>query len=74
MLTVIFEPMILLVSVNLLLRLTSAITQPFGDGRISDFLEETASNLHYCTAGILFTAFLYFLSIMLMVCASEALF
>lgn len=74
MLTVIFEPLILLVSVNVLLRLTAAITQPFGDGRISDFLEETAGNLHYCTAGLLFTAFLYFLSIMLMVCASEALF
>ena len=74
MITVLFEPLILLVSVNLLLRLTAAITQPFGDGRISDFLGETAENLHYCTAGLLFTAFLYFLSIMLMVCASEALF
>ena len=74
MLTVVFEPIVLLVSVNLLLRLTAAISQPFGDGRISDCLEETASNLQYCMAGILFTAFLYFLSIMLMVCASEALF
>lgn len=73
MLTVIFEPLILLISVNILLRLTAAITQPFGDGRISDFLEETAGNLHYCTAGLLFIAFLYFLSIMLMICASEAL-
>jgi len=74
MITVIFEPLILLLSSNILLRLTAAITQPFGDGRISDFLEETAGNLHYCTAGLLFTAFLYFLSIMLIVCASEALF
>ena len=46
MITVLFEPLILLVSVNLLLRLTAAITQPFGDGRISDFLGETAENLH----------------------------
>ena len=74
MIYVIFEPLILLISVNLLLRLTSAITQPFGDSRISDFLGETADNLHYCTAGLLFTAFLYFLAIMVMVCASEALF
>ncbi len=74
MLAVIFEPLVLLISVNVLLRLTAAITQPFGDGRISDFLEETAGNLHYCTAGLLFIAFLYFLSIMLMICASEALF
>lgn len=74
MISVIFEPLVLLISVNLLLRLTSAITQPFGDSRISDFLGETADNLHYCTAGLLFTAFLYFLAIMVMVCASEALF
>lgn len=74
MLAVIFEPLVLLISVNVLLRLSAAITQPFGDGRISNFLEETAGNLQYCTAGLLFTAFLYFLSIMLLVCASEALF
>ncbi len=74
MIAVIFEPLVLLVSVNVLLRLTAALTQSFGDGRISDFLGETAENLQYCTAGLLFTAFLYFLTIMLMVCASEALF
>ena len=74
MISVLFEPLILLISVNLLLRLTAAITQPIGDSRISDFLGETADNLQYCTAGLLITAFLYFLSIMLMVCATEALF
>lgn len=73
MLSVLFEPLIMLIAINLLLRLVSAITQPFGDGRISDFLGETAENLHYCTAGILFTAFLYFLSIMVMIFSTEAL-
>ena len=63
-----------LIATNILLRLTAAVTQPFGDGRISDFLGETADNLHYCTAGLLFTAFLYFLTILLMVYSSEALF
>lgn len=74
MIAVLFEPIILLISVNLLLRLTAAITQPFGDSKISDFLGETADNLRFCIAGLLITAFLYFLSIMLMVYASEALF
>ena len=74
MVSVLFEPLVLLIAVNLLLRFTSAITQPFGDSRISDFLEETAGNLHYCTAGLLFVAFLYFLSILLMVSSTEALF
>ncbi len=74
MLAVVFEPLTLLIAVNLLLRITAAITQPFGDGKISDFLGETAENLNYCTAGLLFTAFLYFLTIMLMIYSSEALF
>lgn len=74
MFSVLFEPIVLLVCVNVLLRLVSAISQPFGDGRISDFLGETAENLHYCTAGLLFTAFLYFLSIVLMIYSTEALF
>ncbi len=74
MFSILFEPLVLLISVNLLLRLVSAITQPFGDSRISDFLGETAENLHYCTASLLFTAFLYFLSIMVMIFSTEALF
>ncbi len=74
MVFVLFEPLVLLLAVNLLLRLTAAVTQPFSDSRISDFLGETAENLHYCTAGLLFTAFLYFLSMILMICSSEILF
>ena len=72
--TVLFEPLILLIATNLLLRFTAAVTQPLGDSKISDFLGETADNLHYCTAGLLLVAFLYFLSIMLFVSVSEALF
>lgn len=74
MLSVLLEPLILLVSVNLMLRLISAITQPFGDSQISDFLGETAENMHYCTASLLITAFLYFLTIVLMIYSTEALF
>ncbi len=73
MVSVLFEPLLLLIAINLMLRLTSAVAQPFGDSRIADFLGETADNLNFCTAGLLFTAFLYFLSIVLMICASEAL-
>lgn len=73
MLSVIFEPLILLISSNLLLRMTAAIAQPIGDNQISNFLGETADNLNFCTAGLLFTAFLYFLSIVMMICSSEAL-
>lgn len=71
--SVLFEPAILLICVNMLLRFTAAVTQPLGDSRISDFLGETADNLHYCSAGLLFTAFLYFVCIVVLVSASEAL-
>lgn len=74
MISVVFDPLVLLICVNLLLRLTAAITQPFGESKIADFLEETAENLNYFTAGLLFTAFLYFVSIMLMIYSTEALF
>lgn len=73
MVAVLFEPLILLISVSVMLRFTAAITQPFGESRVSDFLEETAGNIQYATAGLLFTAFMYFLSILLIVYASEAL-
>ena len=73
MLSVLFEPIALLIAVNILLRMVAAITQPFGDGRLSDFLGETAENLNYCTASVLFVAFLYFLSIMVMIFSTEAL-
>ena len=74
MISVLFEPIVTLISVNVMLRFTAAITQPYGDSRISDFLGETADNLNYCTAGLLFTAFLYFITIVLIVSSSEALF
>ena len=74
MVSILFEPLILLLAVNLLLRFTAAVTQPLGDSRISDFLWETAENLHYCTATLLFTAFMYFLCILLLVASSEVLF
>jgi stage III sporulation protein AE len=74
MVAAIFEPIVLLLSVNLLLKLTAAITQPFGDERISDFLGETAGNLNYCSAGVLFSAFLYFLCVVLFVGTAEVFF
>lgn len=73
MVSVLFEPLVLLICVSLLLRFTSAVTQPFGDSKISDFLGETADNMQYCTASLLFTAFMYFLSIVMLVSTSEAL-
>jgi stage III sporulation protein AE len=73
MIFVLFEPLVLLICVNILLRFSAAVTQPFGDSRISNFLASTADNLNYCTASLLFTAFMYFLSIIILISSTEAL-
>lgn len=73
LISVLFKPLVMLIAVNVLLRLTAAVTQPFADNKISDFLGETADNLQYCTAGLLIVAFLYFLTIVLMIYSTEAL-
>ena len=74
MVSVLFEPLVMLIAANLFLRLTAGVTQPLGENRISTFLSETADNLNYCMAGLLFVAFLYFISIVLIICSSEVLF
>ena len=71
---VLFEPLLTLIAANVFLRLTAAVTQPIGESRIPDFLTETADNLNYCTAGLLFVAFLYFLTVVLVICSSEVVF
>lgn len=71
---VLFEPLTVLIAANIFLRLTAAVTQPIGETRIPDFLTETANNLNYCTAGLLFVAFLYFVTVVLLICSSEVIF
>lgn len=73
MISVIAEPLITLIAVNLLLRLCAAVCEPLGDTRISDFLADTAGNLNYCTAGLLFVAFLYLVTIVLTICSAEVI-
>jgi stage III sporulation protein AE len=67
---ILLRPLSVLIASNVLLRLSAAITHPFGDSKIASFLEETAENLQFCTAGVLFSAFLYFIAILIMVFAS----
>lgn len=74
MISVLLEPLILLISVGIMLRLTAAIAQPLGDSEISGMLAQTADNLNYCVACLLFVAFLYFLTILIMICCTETIF
>ena len=69
----ILEPLMLLIASNVLFKLTAAVTQPFGESKISSFMEETADAINYFVAGLLFTAFLYFIVILLLTCSMEML-
>ena len=64
------KPMIALASFSLLLRLTSAVCEPIGDQRISQFLTKTADTLGYLTAALLSLVFLYFLTVLLLICSA----
>lgn len=72
LLGVLFEPLVLLICTNVLFKLTAAITAPLGETRISDFLTNTSKHLNYCSAAAIFTAFMYFLCVLILVCSAEA--
>jgi stage III sporulation protein AE len=74
MASVVAKPLLLLVCTNVFLRFTAAVCEPIGDQRISDFLGETADHINYFTAGLLLVAFLYLVTIVLLVCSAEVVF
>ncbi|MDD6995965.1 MAG: stage III sporulation protein AE [Candidatus Borkfalkiaceae bacterium] len=74
LLAVVFKPLVMLIAANVLLRFTAAVSAPMGESRISDFLSETADNVNFCLAGVLMAAFMYFVTLLLCVCFTEAAF
>lgn len=71
---VIVSPLVALISFSLFLKLVSAITEPIGDSKISSMLSDLSENISYFTAGILVVAFMYFITIMLLICSSNVIF
>ncbi len=69
----IFRPVLLFAAFQLFLRLSAAATEPVG-GKISAFLSRLAGDCNYFIAGLLAVAFLYFLSILLLVCSTGVFF
>ncbi len=65
----VFRPLVTLVAFQLFLRLCAAATDPLG-GKISAFLSKMAGDTGYFIAGLLCVAFLYFLTLLLLVCSS----
>lgn len=65
----VLRPVLLFVAFQLFLRLAAAATEPVG-GKISSFLSRLAGDIGYFLAGILCVAFLYFLTLILLICSS----
>ena len=69
-LAVALQPVLSLVGFSLFLRLTAAISEPVGDERISGFLTGLADAMGYVVACLVSLAFLYFLTILLLICSA----
>ncbi len=69
----ILRPVLLIAVFQLFLRLSAAATELVG-GKISVFLSRLAGDCSFFTAGLLCIAFLYFLSILLLVCSTGVFF
>ena len=67
-------PLIQLIVYNVFLKLSAAVVEPIGDAGIADFLSSLAGTINYFTAGILVVGFMYFVTMLLLICSSNTLF
>lgn len=71
---VVASPLFQLVAYNLFLKLSAAVTEPVGDTGISDFLVSLSKTVNFFTAGLLAVSFMYFMTMLLLICSSNTLF
>lgn len=69
-LAVSLQPVLSLAGFSLFLRLAAAISEPIGDERIAGFLTQIADGMSYVVACLVSLAFLYFLTILLLICSA----
>ena len=69
----ILRPVLLFAAFQLFLRLSAAVAEPVG-GRVSAFLSRLASDCGFFLAGLCCIAFLYFLTLILLVCSTGVIF
>ena len=67
------RPVLLFAAFQLFLRLCAAATEPVG-GKVSAFLSRLATDSGFFLAGLLCIAFLYFLTLVLLVCSTGVIF
>ena len=67
------KPLLLLILFQLFLRIAAAATEPVG-GKIPAFLSRVAADAGYFIAALLGIGFLYFLTLLLLICSSGVIF
>ncbi len=70
----VLQPVVAVAGFSLGLRLTAAVCEPIGDGRISAFLTQLSESTGYLVACLLSVAFLYFLTVLLLICSAGVIF
>lgn len=71
---VLAAPLIQLIVCNLFFKLAAAVTEPVGDSGISDFLSSVSGTINYFIAGLISVAFMFFITMLLLICSSNSLF
>ncbi|MBP5242227.1 MAG: stage III sporulation protein AE [Clostridia bacterium] len=68
------RPIVTMVGFSLFLRFTAAVCEPIGDERISKFLTQIGDSVGYLVACLFSMAFLYFLTVLLLICSAGVIF
>ena len=69
----VLKPLLHFAAFQLFLRVCAAVTEPVG-GKISSFLTSVAKDSGYFVAALLCVAFLYFLTLVLLICSTGAIY
>lgn len=72
LLSEIIQPILMLASFSVMLKVTAAIAQPLGEKTLYSLFTDFSKDIEYLIAGILMVAFLYFLVVMLVINSTYA--
>lgn len=68
----IIKPVIMVASFSIILKITGAIVQPLGEKKLYSLYNDLSKDVDFFIAGILMTAFMYFLVVMLIINSTYA--
>ena len=67
-------PLVQLAAYQLFLKLAAAVAEPVGSAGTAEFLSSLSGTVNYYTAGLVCCSFMYFITVLLLICSSNAMF